>query len=290
VGFALSYAVFQVVLTYLWWRTGVHDPDHRPLSQPYVLAFLFNTLLFVVSVFVPAPWRFYLWGFALLISLGLPLYTVNLGRKRPEVQAQIAIISTVSPSLVERFGLFTIIVLGEVIVGVVAGVTDQHHLSWHVGGIAGLGTLMAIAIWWLYFDFVSHHIPRSGLLALSFWFYLHLPATIGITAVGATILNIIEHGGDHLSSDVRWLLVASLAVIVISIAGLVHTIQTAKEHQRIHRIGSGVMVASVILIGLSGRTKLETLPMLGVLNLLLLAPVFVGFLAWLKSFSDDERA
>ena len=61
-GFALSYAAFQLILTYLWWRTGVHDPDHRPLSQPYVLAFLDTTLLFVVSVFVAAPWRFYLWG------------------------------------------------------------------------------------------------------------------------------------------------------------------------------------------------------------------------------------
>jgi low temperature requirement protein LtrA len=35
VGFALSYAAFQLILTYLWWRTGVHDPDHRPLSRPY---------------------------------------------------------------------------------------------------------------------------------------------------------------------------------------------------------------------------------------------------------------
>jgi low temperature requirement protein LtrA len=53
-GFALSYAAFQLILTFLWWRTGVHDPDHRPLSQPYVLAFLVTTLLFVVSVFADA--------------------------------------------------------------------------------------------------------------------------------------------------------------------------------------------------------------------------------------------
>ncbi len=30
VGFALSYAAFQLILTYLWWRTAVHDPNHRP--------------------------------------------------------------------------------------------------------------------------------------------------------------------------------------------------------------------------------------------------------------------
>ncbi|NIM93022.1 MAG: hypothetical protein GTO18_04840 [Anaerolineales bacterium] len=45
-GFALSYAAFQLILTYLWWRTGVHDPAHRPLSCPYSEVFLINTLLF----------------------------------------------------------------------------------------------------------------------------------------------------------------------------------------------------------------------------------------------------
>jgi low temperature requirement protein LtrA len=56
-GFAMSYAALQLILTYLWWRTGVDDPDHRPLSRPYSGTFLINTLLFVASAFVPARWR-----------------------------------------------------------------------------------------------------------------------------------------------------------------------------------------------------------------------------------------
>jgi low temperature requirement protein LtrA len=39
VGFALSYGAYQLILTVLWWRTGVHDPDHRLLSRPYSAAF-----------------------------------------------------------------------------------------------------------------------------------------------------------------------------------------------------------------------------------------------------------
>ena len=89
IGFALSYTAFQLILTYLWWRTGVHDPEHRPLSTPYVLAFLFNTLLFIISVFVPPPWRFVLWGIALVISLLLPLNTLRMGRKNPEVREEL---------------------------------------------------------------------------------------------------------------------------------------------------------------------------------------------------------
>lgn len=283
VGFALSYAAFQVILTYLWWRTGVYDPDHRPLSRPYSATFLINTVLFVVSAFVPTPWRFSLWGVALLLSLLLPVFIFNLGKKHPEAQAQIDIVSRVSPSLVERFGLFTIIVLGEVIVGLVRGVSEHHHLSWHVGGTAVLGTLIAIAIWWLYFDFVSHRLPRSGTTMVSMWFYLHLPTTIGITAVGAAVLNVVEHGGKHLPAEVRWLLVASLAVILISIALLVQTIQQTQEHQRAYRIGSGVMLLSAILIGGLGFSELRTFLFLAALILLLLAPIFFGFLSWLEN-------
>jgi low temperature requirement protein LtrA len=152
VGFALSFAAYQLILTYLWWRTGVHDPDHRPLSWPYSATFLITTLLFAASVFIPTPWRFYLWGLALFLSLLLLLFVLNLGRINPRIQAELDRTSAISPSAVERFGLFTIIVLGEVIVGVVAGVAGHHHLNWLVGVTAGLGMLIAIGMWWIYFD------------------------------------------------------------------------------------------------------------------------------------------
>ncbi len=161
VGFAPSYAAFQLILTFLWWRTDVHDPDHWPLSQPYVLAFLVTTLLFVVSVFVPAPWRFVLWGLALLISLLLSLMTFNLGRSDPRIQAEINRTADVSPSAVERFGLFTIIVLGEVIVAVVQGVAGHHHLNWLVGATATLGMLIAIGLWWVYFDLIFPPLTKA---------------------------------------------------------------------------------------------------------------------------------
>ena len=62
VGFALSFAAYQLVLTYLWWRTGVYDPNHRPLSRTYTINRSISTGLFVGSLLVPMPGRFYLWG------------------------------------------------------------------------------------------------------------------------------------------------------------------------------------------------------------------------------------
>jgi low temperature requirement protein LtrA len=283
VGFALSYAAFQLILAFLWWRTGVHDPDHRPLSQPYVLAFLVTTLLFVVSVFVPEPWRFALWALALVISLLLPLITLNLGRDDPRIQAEIARTTDVTASAVERFGLFTIIVLGEVIVAVVQGVAGHHHLSWLVGVTGALGMLIAIGLWWVYFDSVSHRLPRPGRGTVTAWMYLHLPMTMGIAAVGAAVLNVVEGTGETLSSEVRWLLVGALAVVLVSIGLLVRTIQAPKENQAVLRSAGRVLFLSSAIVVLLGLTNLSTIPLLVLVNLLLLAPVFFGIKAWVRS-------
>ena len=128
VGFALSYAAFQLILTHLWWRTGGHDPDHCPLSRPYVLAFLVVTLLFVVTVFLPEPWHIVLRALAVVGSLLLLLVTVSQGRRDSRIQEQGDRTTGDSPSAMERFGLLSIIVLGEV-VAVVRGVAGHHHLG-----------------------------------------------------------------------------------------------------------------------------------------------------------------
>ena len=289
VGFALSYAAFQLILTYLWWRTGVHDPDHRPLSTPYSFAFLITTLLFIASVFVTIPLRFYLWGLAMFISLIMPLIILSLGRKNPQIQEQIDISFDVSPSAVERFGLFTIIVLGEVIVGVAQGVAGHHHLDWLVGATAVLGMSIAIGLWWVYFDFVSHHLPRRGNFRVPIWMYLHLPMTMGIAVVGAAVLNVVEHSGEPLPNEVRWLLVGAIAISFISIAALMRIIQVPPEHRGLYRIGGIITLISGIVIAFMGLSGLSTIPLLIVLNLLMLTPIFYGIKVWIKMIAERNE-
>jgi low temperature requirement protein LtrA len=288
VGFALSFAAYQIILTYLWWRTGMHDPDHRPLSQPYALAFLVSTLLFAGSVFVPVPWRFYLWAVALLISLLLPLINLVIRPNDPRVQAELERTMTVTPSAVERFGLFAIIVLGEVIVAVVRGVAGHHHLTWTVGVIAALGMLIAIGLWWLYFDFISQHTPKSGRSKVVTWMYLHLFMTMGIVATGAATLNVVEHAGEHLPAEVRWLLVGAISLTLATIALLMRIIQIPDEHFRVYRTAGIVTFVSSIIILLLGFSGLTAIPLLIILILLMLAPVFYGLKVWIQMLGAEE--
>ena len=288
VGFALFYAAFQLILTYLWWRTGVYDPSHRPLSQPYTVGFLINTFLFVASVFVEPPLRYTLWVIATLASLAMPAFIFRAGRGRPDVQAQIDLSTTPTPSLIERFGLLTIIVLGEVIVAVVQGVAGHHDLSVEVGLIGLLGMLIAIGLWWLYFDFISHRVPRVGSGWTALWAYMHLPVTIGMATIGAAVLNVMEHAGDPLPSEIRWLLVIAIAVVLVSIMILIRSLQYAPEVQdSVQRGGMVILVSAVVILGL-GILSLETIPLLAIIAVLLLTPIVYALIAWVRNLEVEE--
>jgi len=291
VGFALSFAAYQLILTYLWWRTGVYDPNHRPLSNTYSVNMLISTLLFVGSVFVPTPWRFYLWGIALFLSVVLPMViTRMLGRKSSEVQAQIDIAYTSSPSAVERFGLLTIIVLGEVMVSVVRGVSAHHELNWLVGITAVLGMLIAIGLWWIYFDAISQHQPISTLSKTMGWMYLHLPMTAGIVATGAAVFNVVEETGEPLAPEIRWLLVSAIAVTLISNAMLMRSIQIPEAHFQLYqRNGIATFISGVIIL-LLGFTNLNTIPLMVIVIGLMLTPVLYGIAVWVNLRGVEEIA
>jgi len=286
VGFALSCAVFQLILSWLWWRTGAYDAAHRPLARPYVVPYLLSMLLFVCSIFVMMSARFYLWGAGLLLSLMAPLY-MRLRSNSPEIQAQIDLSMNISDSLVERFGLFTIIVLGEVIIGIVSGVNEHHDLTWRVGITAALSMLIAIGLWWVYFDLVSHHRPLRNMGIVFIWLYLHLFLTIGITAVGASVLNVVEHTGEYLPEEVRWLLLTSIALTLVTTALLTRTTQILPEHQPVHNIGRRGLFISAILVFLLGFIPLDIIPLLSVIVLLLLMPIFFGLRVWVETVGID---
>jgi low temperature requirement protein LtrA len=189
---------------------------------------------------------------------------------------------------VERFGLFTIIVLGEVIVGVVGGVAGHVHLSWQVGGTALLGMVVAIGLWWVYFDFISGRPPYTRTATSLGWIYLHLPVAVGIAAAGASMLNVIEHTDEPLPGEVRWLMVGAVALVLASIALIMRILDFPESYHRFYQDGSRVMLVSGALVAGLGLTTLDSIPLLLALSLLLLLPVAYGILIWIKVFDAQD--
>ena len=284
-GFALAYAANVGILVILWFRTGVHDPTHRAASVPYSLGYLVSGVLFAVSAAVDEPAMYWLWAVALVAQMAGQVIAFRRWTP-PESQDGDAMIAT-TPSLIERIGLFVIIVLGEVIVGAVHGMAEVAELR--EGGIVIglLGVLVAIGMWWIYFDLVSHRAPISRLTQL--WLYLHLPLVIAIAAGGAGVLNTIEHAADDLPDSVRWLLVGSLAVAVLAVTLIIWTLEAKRRYLEIYRPAEVALLVSAVLSLGVGLTDWGAKASLSAMVVLLLAPVVTGMLVWVKRGDEDFR-
>ncbi len=288
-GFGLAFATYLVLLGYLWWRTGV-DPHHRPLSRPYAVTFVVAALLFGASAFVLESWQLGMWAIGLLLILAIPLWNVVFPPTDPDVQAELARTRDLQPSLVERFGLFTIIVLGEVIIGVVQGLAEHHHLDETVFLTAGLGMLLAIGLWWLYFDFISHRLPLGQSAGVFAWIYLHLPMTMGIMMVGSMTLNVVEHAGEPIPPAVRWLLVSALGLAMAGIALLMRSIRVAERLRPFYDRGSILTLVAAGVVVMAGTFVLPTMALLIGLNILLLLPALYGIHTWIHVFDAETEA
>lgn len=277
-GFAIALAADNLLLAIIWFRTGLHDPSHRLASNPYSSAYLLSAVLFAASASVEEPARYWMWGLALMIEIAGQVIALNRWRP-PESQKGDAVVAA-TPSLIERLGLFVIIVLGEVIVGAINGMADLEPLKVD-GVVIGLfGVLVAIGLWWIYFDLVSHHAPVSRLTQL--WLGLHFPLVVAIAAGGAGVLNTVEHTSDPLPDAVRWLLVGSLATAVVSVAALARTLEMRITQPELYRMAERTMLVSAAVMVAVGLTTWGAKATLGALVLLLLAPITVGIVVWLR--------
>jgi low temperature requirement protein LtrA len=155
-------------------------------------------------------------------------------------------------SLVERFGLFTIIVLGEVVLGVVDGLSAaEPDAKTILTGLLALG--MGFGLWWIYFDLVGRRLPRADGGALSNWVLSHLPITGSITAAGAGMVSLIGHAHDPSTpAATSWLLAGAVATGLVA---LVLTEQALVDADRLsvvfHPLGLALSAgaAAALLVG-----------------------------------------
>jgi hypothetical protein len=131
--FALTFVAVRGIVLLLNARARRHAAAARPLLNLYLVVFSIGASLWLVSVFVPEPARYVLWGVALTIELSAPW----VGRH------QIAKAPIHASHLVERFGLFTLIVLGESVISVAQGAAD---VDWTVRALAAaVGGFVAVS-------------------------------------------------------------------------------------------------------------------------------------------------
>jgi low temperature requirement protein LtrA len=213
VWFALAYAVIRAILVIEYLRTRRHVPAARQLTTRYSIGFSIAAGIWFVSIFVPPPIRLIFWVIGLAVDIGTPLlFARQLSVQfAPHIQ-----------HLPERFGSFTIIVLGISILGVVNGIAAHN---WTVSSIisAGLGLGIAFSLWWVYFDTVDgseikalRENKQIGIYIT--WLYIHFPLIIGFTAFGVSIEHVVlSNQALVLPSSEKWLLCISTFLCLLTL-------------------------------------------------------------------------
>lgn len=248
-GFALSYVVVRAILIAQYLRARHAVPEARPLINWYLVGFATSVVLWTISIALPSPWRFVLWGVALLFDFGAPLTAGKLHVKIPPHTSHVP----------ERMGLFTIIVLGEAVAAVVRAVADQE---WSVPSAltALVGLSLAFSLWWSYFDNTNSEafhlvVAKGRVRRYQFWLYTHLPLAIGLAAIGIGVEHAAKGAQEAALSDPdRWLLCGSAAICLLAL-GVIHLTSSNDEDKvdsRAHAIYHATAAALVLALAAFG--------------------------------------
>ena len=240
--FAIVYTLYLVVLGYLWWSVRrVDSEEYDQITARYLAANAIAIAVMTVSIFLDDETRLAVW--TLFVALWLiSMILINL---RSDVLIEI------TESTVERFGLFTIIVLGEVVVGVVDGLSEVEtdFISITTGL---LGLCVGFALWWTYFDFAGRRLPRHSSGSILQWMLGHLPMAMSIAVVGASMVSLIEHAHDASTPRATaWLLTGAVALGLLANVVIMASLEDFDRVRELYQpvvnmmLGAGVLTIAV---------------------------------------------
>jgi low temperature requirement protein LtrA len=248
-GFAIAYTAFLVVMTWLWYEVRLQDarvhPEFLADTARYVVAMAVSVVVILVSAFLPAEPRLVAWAiFAVawvILLLLFGRFPVGLGRGMSPTD-----------SLAERFATLTIIVLGEVVFGVVDGLSQSKH-DFTTISTGMIGLAVGFGFWWIYFDVVGGKLPKPDGSALANWMLSHFPITLSIAAAGAGMVSLIELAHDgRTAASTSWLLSGAVAVGLLFLIPTWRALADASRFESVYRplwIASVTGAVASVIIG-----------------------------------------
>ena len=254
-GFAISYAFMRFILIVEYIRVYKSSIiktsiSPKPLLKKYIFGFSIGALIWLISAFVTTTEiRIGLWIIGLIIDFATPIAARKL---QPQYAPNIT-------HLPERMGLFTLIVIGESIVSIVIGMTDQQWNLYSVI-VSSLGLCISFSLWWLYFDSsgrlpIQILIEKSNVAIYFIWLYIHFPLVVAITSVGVGIRHLMSNEQySALTASDLWLICISVSIFLITQC-ILHLISVDNSNNKdgflnrkkfvMLRIGSIIIILSI---------------------------------------------
>jgi len=180
----VGYVIMRIALVLQWLRVAATVPEYRPTALRFAVGIVAVQSLWIVRLLLPAPisiWAFLVIG---LLDLGIPLWAerANMTPWHPH-------------HIAERYGLFTIIVLGESVLATTTAVLmskSEVGVSIELIVVAASALVLLFALWWLYFLEPSGPLLEAHRDQGFLWGYGHFLVFASLAAVGAGIEVMTE--------------------------------------------------------------------------------------------------
>ena len=188
----LGYVVMRIALVAQWLRAARSDPSGRRTAIRYASGVTACQAGWVLRLFLPADWAVLTFLLLVVAELAVPVWA--------ERQAGT---SWHPGHIAERYGLFTLIVLGEAVLA--ASIAIQSALDEGRAGdlwtlVVG-GLLIVASMWWIYFTKPAQPLLERNRIAFV-WGYGHLVIFASAAAVGAGLAVAVDQvtGHAHISA------------------------------------------------------------------------------------------
>jgi low temperature requirement protein LtrA len=236
--FILSYLAIRSLVLLLYVRSAKYVASARTNLQLYLASYVPSTLLWLVSLGFTGTIHYSLCVLAMTIELIVPIIGSRWLARTP-----------VHPShLPERFGLLTLIVLGEAIVSVAVR-TENTNFGQTLPLLAAIGGFaIAACLWWLYFSFLESMVVIRGIRSVHLYNYGHLPILLGLVTVAVGVdRTIAQIAQPVVETETRWALCGGISLYMSSIMA----IAVFSCHNRI-TIPSIIVVVFTLLLAAFG--------------------------------------
>ncbi|MCU1687439.1 MAG: low temperature requirement protein [Amycolatopsis sp.] len=182
----IGYVLMRLSMVSQWLRAAYTDRVHRQTALRYAAGIAVVQVLWILRLTLPHSWALPSFFVLVLAEFAVPMFAENAAAT-PWHAHHIA----------ERYGLFTLIVLGESVLGATTAIKEGMADGDHIGSLATLacsGLLIVFSMWWLYFDQPGHaRISGGGLPALASWGYGHFLIFASAAAVGTGLEVAVDH-------------------------------------------------------------------------------------------------
>ena len=270
----LGYVIMRLAMVTQWLRVAVQQPSSRRRATRFAVGILVVQVLWLLRLALPE--RLSLSSFVVLMvaEVAVPVYAERAA-DRPIFHPG---------HITERYGLFTIIVLGESVLSATVAVQQSIEVSGfsvELAAVALGGLLIAFAVWWIYFDH-QDELEMEGGWAPFVWGYGHLPVFAGLAAIGAGVQVAVDGLDGEVTERVGSLAVAIAVAVALTGMALVSRLIPGPR-------SSGVATMKLTGAALALAVGAVASVPVTVLTIGLLLSALVAFWAWRQNTVTAER-